>query len=86
MRPIPIATIAAAALLMSAVGAHAGTWCVQYGGKSGRTNCGFYSFQQCETARSGKSGFCVPNSFTAGPAGSAYGYVRQEPRRRYRRD
>jgi hypothetical protein len=87
MRAIPIATtIAFAALSMSAISAHAGTWCAQYGGRNGGTNCGFYSFQQCEAARSGNGGFCVPNPFTAGPAGSAYGYVREEPRRRYRRD
>ena len=77
MRAIPIAAITFAGLLLSSIGAHAdGTWCVQYGVK---TNCGFYSFEQCQAARSGSSGFCYQNSF------SAYGYAGQ-PQRRYPRD
>jgi hypothetical protein len=54
---IPIAAIT---LLLSSIGAHAdGTWCAQYGGTHGGTNCGFYSFQQCEAARSGNGAFAT---------------------------
>ena len=77
MRAIPIAAIT---LFLSTIGAHAdGTWCAQYGSRGGGTNCGFYSFQQCEEARSGNGGFCYQNPF------SAYGYAGQ-PQRRYQRD
>lgn len=69
--------IAFAALFLSAIGAHAdGTWCARYGFQGGATNCGFYSFEQCEAARSGNGGFCQRNPFSAYAA---------EPRRRHRR-
>jgi Protein of unknown function (DUF3551) len=65
-----------AALFLSTIGAHAdGTWCAHYGNKGGGTNCGFYSFEQCQAARSGNGGFCQRNPFSAYAA---------EPRRRYR--
>ena len=85
MRMIPLVAITFAALSLSTIGARAdGTWCAHYGGRNGGNNCGFYSFQQCEAARSGNGGFCQPNPFSAyGSAGSAYGSAR-EPRRRYR--
>ena len=83
MRAIPIAAITFAGLLLSSIGARAdGTWCANY--KNGATNCGFYSFAQCEATRSGNGGFCYPNSF-AGSVGSAYGYATGS-KRRYRRD
>jgi hypothetical protein len=87
MRTIPLIAITFAALSLSVTGARAdGTWCAHYGDKGGGTNCGFYSFEQCQAARSGNGGFCQRNTFSAsGSAGSAYGYAR-EPRRRYRRD
>jgi Protein of unknown function (DUF3551) len=76
-----------AALFLSTIGAQAdGTWCAHYSGKAGGTNCGFYSFEQCQAARSGNGGFCQRNPFSAyGSAGSPYDAAR-EPRRRYRRD
>jgi len=80
MRAIPIAAIIFAAVFLSGDGAHAGSWCAQYGGMQGGRNCGFYSFAQCEAARSGNGGFCQSNSFAAG---SAYGYA-AGPRRRHR--
>lgn len=62
MRAIPIAAIICAGLLLSSIDAHAdGTWCAQYGGRGGATNCGFYSFSQCEAARSGNGGRCYQN-------------------------
>ena len=64
MRAIPIAAITFAGLLLSSSGAHAdGTWCAHCGSNVG-TNCGFYSFQQCEAARSGNGGFCYQNPFS----------------------
>jgi hypothetical protein len=71
MRAIPIAAITLAGLLLSSIGADAGTWCAQYGGTHGGTNCGFYSFSQCQAARSGNGGFCSQN---------------YQSQRRYRRD
>jgi hypothetical protein len=80
MRVIPIPAITVAGLLLSSIGAHAdGTWCVQYGVQGGATNCGFYSFSQCEATRSGNGGRCYQNPF------SSYGYAGQ-PQRRYRRE
>jgi hypothetical protein len=84
MRAIPITAITFAVLLQSSIGARAdGTWCARVGDMGGALNCGFYSFEQCEAARSGNGGFCQRNTFSAGSAGSAYGYVR-EPRRHRR--
>ena len=81
MRAIPMVTMTFAVLSLSTIAAHAGTWCAQYGGRNGGTNCGFHSFAQCQAARSGNGGFCRPNTFAAG---SAYGYA-TGPRRHYRR-
>jgi Protein of unknown function (DUF3551) len=38
-------------------------WCVQYSGsRSGATNCGFTSYQQCRmTATPGSGAYCVQN-------------------------
>src|SRR5262249_48352068 len=80
MRAIPITAITFASLLLSSIGSHAdGTWCAQYGSRGGGTNCGFYSFQQCEAARSGNGGVFYPNPF------SAYCYAGQT-QRRYQRE
>jgi hypothetical protein len=38
-----------------------GTWCAHYSGKSGGTNCGFFSQQQCREAVSGEDGECAVN-------------------------
>jgi len=62
MRAIPLAAITFAALFLSTVAAHAAPWCANYSGKGG-TNCGFYSFQQCQAAVSGRGGFCARNQF-----------------------
>ena len=64
------------AIFLSTIGAHAdGTWCARVGDQGGAMNCGFYSFAQCEAARSGNGGFCQRNPFAAYAA---------EPRRRVR--
>ena len=83
MRTIPLVAVTFAALSLSTIGARAGTWCSHY--SRGSSNCGFYSFQQCQANVSGIGGFCQPNPFSVGSAGSAYGYAVQ-PRKRYRRD
>jgi hypothetical protein len=76
MRAIRVVAITFAALFLSTIGAHAdGTWCANYGGGNG-TNCGFYSFEQCQAALSGNGGFCMRNPFSPSAA---------EPRRRNRR-
>jgi len=81
MNAIPKTAITFAALLLSSSLAHAdGTWCAHYGNKGGATNCGFYSFEQCQAARSGNGGFCYQNPF------SAYGYAGRQPQRRYQRE
>ncbi len=36
-------------------------WCAYYGGKSGGTNCGFSTMQQCQWAISGNGGYCGEN-------------------------
>jgi hypothetical protein len=62
-----------AALFLSTIGARAGTWCSNYA--RGSSNCGFYSFQQCQANVSGIGGFCQRNPFAA---------YATEPRRRVR--
>ena len=41
-------------------------WCAQYGGRSGGTNCGFVTWEQCRAAVSGVGGFCRLNLFYDG--------------------
>jgi len=56
-------TIALAVLFLSTIAAHAdGTWCAYYPG--GSSNCGFYSFEQCQATVSGIGGFCNRNPFS----------------------
>jgi hypothetical protein len=38
-----------------------GAWCADQGGRSGYTNCGYYTFRQCVAAISGVGGHCQPN-------------------------
>jgi hypothetical protein len=38
-----------------------GAWCADQGGRSGYTNCGYYTFRQCLAAVSGVGGHCQPN-------------------------
>jgi hypothetical protein len=77
MRTVAIVVITFAPMSLSTVGAHAdGTWCAHYGSPGGGTNCGFYSFEQCQATVSGIGGFCNRNPFS-GYAGT--------PQRRYRR-
>ena len=81
MRAIPIAAITLAGLFLSSIGAHAdGTWCARYSMPGGGSNCGFYSFEQCQANVRGIGGFCQQNPF------SAYGYAGRQQQRRYQRE
>ena len=65
-------TIAVIAIVLAGLsGADAAPWCAQYSMQGGATNCGFYSFQQCQQTVRGIGGFCNLNPF------EAYGYQRQ---------
>ena len=46
-------------------------YCAHYAGRSGGTNCGFTSFQQCQAAISGNGGYCGsnPRYFASAPEG-----------------
>jgi hypothetical protein len=76
MRAGPIIAATLLALCFSTARARAdGTWCANYSSPGGGSNCGFYSFEQCQATVSGIGGFCMRNPFS--------GYA-AEPRRRRR--
>jgi hypothetical protein len=82
MRALALIAVASATLSLSSAGVEAAPWCAQYsGGRGGGTNCGFYSFEQCQQTVRGIGGFCSLNPF------EAYGYQQQRaPRRNWRRN
>jgi hypothetical protein len=53
----------AAALAPTGQAQAEGAWCAEQGGRSGYTNCGYYTFRQCRAAISGVGGFCRPNTY-----------------------
>lgn len=57
-----------------------GAWCAEKGGRSGYTNCGYYTYQQCRAAVSGVGGFCRQNAMID----QNYGYYDDRPQRRSR--
>ena len=60
MRTIAIVVTTLALLPLTTIGARAdGPWCAYY--YKGGTNCGFYSFAQCQAAISGVGGSCGTN-------------------------
>ena len=64
MRKIAVISITLAALSLSGFAARAdGSWCAYYGSGSGGTNCGFYSWEQCQAAISGNGGYCARNQW-----------------------
>ena len=80
MRIIALATTTLMALSLSPAAAHAeGSWCAQYSGRAGGSNCGFHSFAQCRATVSGVV-ICQPNPFRA------YDATRAPRRRTYRRE
>jgi hypothetical protein len=77
MRTVAIIALTFAGLSLSSLDAEAAPWCARY--PEGASNCGFYSFAQCQATVSGRGGFCDQNPF------EAYGYQRprqQHPARR----
>jgi len=82
MRTLAVAAVTFAGLTLSSLSADAAPWCAQYSGRGGATNCGFYSFEQCQQTVRGIGGFCSLNPF------EAYGYSQQQRpiRRSWRRD
>jgi hypothetical protein len=80
MRTLAVAGVTFAGLTLSSLNADAAPWCAQYSGRGGGTNCGFYSFEQCQQTVRGIGGFCSLNPF------EAYGYSQQQRRRSWRRD
>jgi Protein of unknown function (DUF3551) len=72
---MPLAPLALAALVLSAVLAHSSAlayempydpypWCAIYSGDaSGASNCGFLTIEQCRAMVSGIGGSCEPNQF-----------------------
>jgi hypothetical protein len=58
MRTVTAISTILAILSFTVASANAGTWCAHYG-RSGGTNCGFHSFEQCQAAVSGTGGFCT---------------------------
>ena len=61
MRTIALAAMALIALLLAGSDTRAdGPWCAYY--RTGGTNCGFYSFEQCIATISGAGGYCGQNS------------------------
>ena len=58
MRAIVVASIMLATLSAFPAGVRAeGSWCARY--TTAGTNCGFYSFEQCQASVSGVGGFCT---------------------------
>jgi len=71
MRSLALLSTLVALLCAMSGGARAdGTWCARYSSPGGGTNCGFYSFAQCQATVSGIGGFCTRNSFAATAPGS----------------
>jgi hypothetical protein len=57
MRTIALAAAAMVTLSFTSIDAQAaGSWCAYY--YRGGTNCGFYSFAQCQATVSGIGGYC----------------------------
>jgi len=48
MRTVSLISLILAALAVSSIAAHAGSWCAHY--RNGGNNCGFHSFEQCQAA------------------------------------
>ena len=43
-------------------------WCANYrGNRGGVSNCGFYTYEQCQATVSSNLGFCSENLFYTGP-------------------
>ena len=60
---LAFAAVATVAVLEATPASAQGAWCAQYSGRGGSTNCGFYTWQQCQWAVSGVGGFCSPSPY-----------------------
>jgi Protein of unknown function (DUF3551) len=79
MRTVSVMVATFATLTLSSWSTEAAPWCARY--PEGASNCGFYTFAQCQATVSGRGGFCDRNAF------EAYGYSQERPARRsWRRD
>jgi hypothetical protein len=62
MRLLAVSLALLGGIILSSGAARAeGTWCARYGTGLEGSNCGFYSFEQCQAAISGNGGRCTPN-------------------------
>ena len=90
MRPLIVSALAfavMAAVLAAAAPAEAQEypWCVQYGGsRSGGSNCGFVTWDQCMATRFGNGGFCYRNPFYPGNGYAQEPNPRERPHRKHR--
>jgi Protein of unknown function (DUF3551) len=58
-----VATAVLMAVVLGTTTARAdGAWCAEYT-RGGGTNCGFYTYGQCQATVSGVGGYCRPNPF-----------------------
>ena len=77
MRPLALIAVFISNIVLSSAQARAdGPWCARYGTGLEGSNCGFYSFEQCQAAISDNGGRCSQNLL--------YG-TDGEPRRRQQR-
>jgi hypothetical protein len=77
MRRLGLVTVLLSSRVLSSAEARAdGPWCARYGTGLEGSNCGFYSFEQCQAAISGNGGRCSQNLL--------YGTDREARRRQQR--
>ncbi|MEA3073736.1 MAG: hypothetical protein QOD29_5182 [Alphaproteobacteria bacterium] len=77
MRRLGLVTVLPSSRVLSSAEARAdGPWCARYGTGLEGSNCGFYSFEQCQAAISGNGGRCSQNLL--------YGTDREARRRQQR--
>ena len=77
MRRLGLVTVLPSSIVLSSAEARAdGPWCARYGTGLEGSNCGFYSFEQCQAAISGNGGRCSQNLL--------YGTDREARRRQQR--
>jgi hypothetical protein len=70
-----LSAVAATTVLNTPAKAQNYPWCAIYSGRSGGTNCGFTTFEQCMDTARGLGSFCQPNTQYQPPPGphpSAY--------------
>jgi hypothetical protein len=63
--PIAVGSVISLVLIADPAAADPYRWCAVE--RTGGTNCGFTTIEQCRATISGIGGFCQPNSFYTGP-------------------